>query len=113
MDRITAAHQWILNHWNDVANVQAIYHVNLVTLIFGSICAYFAYILIYGFFFCPARHIPGPFLTRFGKWHYYALFLRGSISADIHELHKKYGNDIYYYTHNTNVKVPSFDSVLI
>lgn len=91
MDIINTACEWIRARYSDIASVRATFHVSPTSLLLGSLCIYFAYILIYGSFFCSTRHIPGPFLTRFGKWYYYALLFGGSISADIHELHKIYG----------------------
>jgi hypothetical protein len=61
---------------------------------------WFIYRVIYGLFFSPARHIPGPFLTRFGDLYFYVLALRGSLSSDIHKLHKIYGNNNNIYTPN-------------
>ena len=52
---------------------------------------YLVYWLVYGLFLCPTRHIPGPVLTRFSKFYFFRLLLRGTLSADIYELHKKYG----------------------
>lgn len=65
---------------------------NATVILLNIIGGWFTYKVIYGLFFSPTRNIPGPFLTRFGDIYFYVLALRGSLSSDIHELHKKYGN---------------------
>jgi hypothetical protein len=74
--------------------------INATFILLAVIGVWFIYKVIYGLFFSPARHIPGPFLTRFGYLHFYFLALCGSLSSDINELHKKYGNNYYTYAPN-------------
>ena len=88
MERIAQTVKWISS---ELRNVGAIYHFNAVTIVLGLFCLYLLYILIYGLFLCPTRHIPGPFLSRFGTAYYHSIFFGGSISVTVHELHKKYG----------------------
>jgi hypothetical protein len=52
---------------------------------------YLSYVVVYGLFFCPTRHLPGPFVSRFSYAYYYYILFGGSISADIAALHKRYG----------------------
>jgi len=61
------------------------------TIVAGLLGAFLIYYLAYGLFFGPTRHIPGPFVTRFSKVPFYCLLFSGTLSADIHDLHKKYG----------------------
>jgi hypothetical protein len=88
MDKVRMTFEWIRS---GLSGVQAAYHFNALTIVLGLFCLYLLYILIYGIFLCPTRHIPGPFVARFGTAYYQALFFGGSISLTIHELHKKYG----------------------
>jgi hypothetical protein len=73
--------------------------VNLVRSSVNSIPAFFlllvacyiTYVLVYGLFLCPTRHIPGPILTRFTALYFQYLFFGGSMSTIILEQHKIYG----------------------
>lgn len=88
MDRTVQTFEWISSELN---NVRATYHLNALTIVLGLFGLYVLYVLIYGLLLCPTRHIPGPFLARFGPTYYQALFFSGSISKRVHELHKIYG----------------------
>lgn len=92
MDIVVSCREWVQTQYSNVSSVWLSRHVNPIAVILGLLGLYFAYVLIYGFFLCPSRHIPGPLLTRFGKWYYYRVLFGGSVSADIHKLHIKYGN---------------------
>jgi hypothetical protein len=89
MERITPTVKWISS---ELRNAGATYHINVITILLGLGCFYLLYILIYGLFFCPTHHIPGPFLSRFGMAYYHSIFFGGSVSMTVYELHKKYGN---------------------
>jgi hypothetical protein len=88
MDRVASTFERI---WSKVNDVRITYHFNALTIVLGLFCLYSLYILIFGLFLCRTRHIPGPFLARFGKAYYLILFFGGSLSMRVHELHKKYG----------------------
>jgi hypothetical protein len=88
MDRVVSTFKWI---WSELNGVWATYHCNALTIVLGVFCLYLIYILIFGLFLCPTRHIPGPFLARFGTAYDHALFFGGSMSMKVYELHKKYG----------------------
>jgi hypothetical protein len=60
-------------------------------VIIGLIGLYVGYLLYYGFFVCPTRHIPGPFVTRFTYARYYFLLFRGKGCMETLSLHQKYG----------------------
>jgi hypothetical protein len=92
MDRVASTFGWI---WSELSGVRAAYHFNALTIVLGLFCLYLLDILIFGLFLCPTRHIPGPFLARFGTAYYLALFFGGSISMRVHELHKKYGMSFF------------------
>jgi hypothetical protein len=59
-----------------------------------AIGLYLLYIVIYGLFLCPTRHIPGPFLTRFSGIPFALNLTSGEVSARIHQQHEKYGTDL-------------------
>lgn len=59
--------------------------------IFTIIGGYVLYILIYGLFFCPIRHLPGPFITRFSRVPHLLLVFGGTRCIDLRRLHDKYG----------------------
>src|SRR5436190_17272390 len=65
--------------------------VNGSTIFFSVVGSYLAYIIAYGLFFCPTRHIPGPLITGFTGKYFHYLFFGGSMSTIILEQHKKYG----------------------
>jgi len=88
MDRVILTFEWI---WSELNDIQTTYHFSPLIIVLGLFCLYLLYILIYGIFLCPTRHIPGPFVTRFGTAYNRSLFFGGSISLTVHELHKKYG----------------------
>ena len=91
MDRVMLTLEWI---WSGLRGVQATYHLNAVNIVLGLFGFYLLYIIVYGIFLCPTRHIPGPFLARFSSAYYFALLFGGSISSTVHELHKKYGTPL-------------------
>jgi hypothetical protein len=66
------------------------------TIAISLVTAYLTYILVYGLFVCPTRHIPGHFLSRFGQVYWRYLLLAGSVSVDIRALHLKYGTPIAF-----------------
>jgi len=70
-------------------------HLNVLSLLLGLFGLYILYLIIYGFFLCPTRHIPGPFLTRFASKYVDALIMGGTLSMTIHELHKKHGMSLF------------------
>ena len=64
----------------------------LITTSIGlAVGVYVAYIVIYGLYFCPTRHIPGPILTRFTSIPFNILQLSGQQAFSIHKQHQKYG----------------------
>jgi ABC-type multidrug transport system permease subunit len=65
----------------------------ILTGILAAVIIYLCYLVIYGYFLCPTRHIPGPFLTRFTRAQYYFLLFGGSVSINVHKLHQKYGSN--------------------
>jgi hypothetical protein len=65
--------------------------VNPATVVFASLVAFAAYILISGIFFSPTRHLPGPLLARFTDLHFFYRILHGSLGSDLVKLHAKYG----------------------
>ena len=67
--------------------------ISALGLTFALLGIYVFYLLIYGLFFCPLRHIPGPFLTRFGNAYWQYTLVAGSVTADLAALHKKHGNN--------------------
>jgi hypothetical protein len=67
--------------------------ISVLGATFALLGIYVLYLLIYGLFFCPLRHIPGPFLTRFGNAYWQYMLMAGSVTADLTALHKKYGNN--------------------
>ena len=64
--------------------------VTSITILVTLIVCYLSYLLIYGLFLCPTRHLPGPFYTRYNLPYYLILF-SGSGCMIVHDLHKKYG----------------------
>lgn len=52
---------------------------------------YVIYLLIYGFFLSPTRHVPGPFLSRFGPFYFFYRLFRGFLATDLVALHQRYG----------------------
>jgi len=77
--------------WNEVIEALARFQVNILLLASVFLGSYLGYLLYYGFFVCPTRHIPGPFLTRFSYAPYYFLLFRGRGCMDTMALHAKYG----------------------
>jgi hypothetical protein len=51
--------------------------------------AYLLYILIYGLFLCPTRHIPGPFFTRFTSIYPIYLQFCGTGLEQARRLHER------------------------
>lgn len=96
MDHVEAILHWVQTELNRTGYAEALNRASLSQwCLFASISLCFAYvvrILIHAFCFCPTGHIPGPVLTRLGKFYYHLLFYGGSISEDILELHRRYGN---------------------
>jgi hypothetical protein len=80
MDKITPTFEWLSSEFSPI---RAVYPVDGLSIILGLFGLYLLYILIYGLFFCRTRHIPGPFLARFGTAYYQVLFFRGSMSKKI------------------------------
>jgi len=60
-------------------------------LVVDAIGVYLLYVLVYGLFLCPTRHLPGPFLTRFSGIPFALNLTSGEVSARIHRQHEKYG----------------------
>ena len=77
--------KWIHTHFQDLTKE------NIAGILFGLVGAYVLYVLIYGIFFSPTRHIPGPLLTRFSSLPYIVLRLSGKLAFEIFDQHKKYG----------------------
>ena len=90
--------EWIQSTWSEVVKRGEKHHVSAVAPIVGFVAAYLVYLLIYGYFLCPTRHIPGPFLTRFSSAPYYFLLIGGKGSMKTHALHQKYGNYMLSFT---------------
>jgi len=63
----------------------------LIIGLLGLIVIPLLYALVYAFVFSPTRHIPGPFLSRFGKLYLTRLAFKGTLSVEIYKLHQKYG----------------------
>lgn len=84
MDAISIIREWVPTC--DICS-----YFGMTTVFLDLIGACLTYYLIYGFFFCPTGHIPGPFLTRFTNFHLYYLIFRGYSASSILELHEKYG----------------------
>src|SRR6266496_5096706 len=76
---------------SDVSNKLTIPMNSTPAIFLSAVGGYVVYILVYGLFFCPTRHIPGQLITRFTGRYFHYLLLGGSISTIIIELHKKYG----------------------
>jgi len=56
-----------------------------------AIGGYALYVVIYGLFICPTRHLPGPFITRFSQIPHLLLVFGGTHCTDIRKLHDRYG----------------------
>ena len=80
----------IVREWGLAHDIHPYFGMTMVFL--NLIGAYLTYCLIYGFFFCPTRHIPGPFVTRFTCFYFYYIMFRGFSSSSLLELHEKYGS---------------------
>lgn len=65
--------------------------ISRTSLLFASLAALCSYIHIYGLFFNPTRHVPGPVLTRFTALSFYYRILHGSLGSDLVKLHEIYG----------------------
>ena len=76
--------------------------VSVPAILLSVVGGYLAYILVYGLFLCPTRHIPGPLITRFTGRYFHYLFLGGSMSTIILELHKKYGAPTLLFLSSNN-----------
>ena len=57
----------------------------------SAIGAYVVYVVCYGLFICPTRHLPGPFITRFSQIPHLLLIFGGTHCLDIRKLHDEYG----------------------
>ncbi|KAF9875733.1 cytochrome p450 [Colletotrichum karsti] len=55
------------------------------------ISVYTVYYIIYNLFFHPLRHFPGPLAMRATRAAYCYRLVRGTLSFDMLELHRKYG----------------------
>jgi hypothetical protein len=66
-----------------------------ISVMLGLSVIYLCYLVVYGYCFCPTRHLPGPFLTRFTRAQYYFLLFGGEVSINVHKLHQKYGLSSY------------------
>ena len=80
-----------LELWNKVIEAPTRFQVNILLLALVFLGSYLGYLVYYGYFVCPTRHIPGPFLTRFSYAPYYFLLFRGRGCMDTMTLHAKYG----------------------
>ena len=78
----------MLFKWSDVITLANAFQTKVII---GLIGVYVGYLLYYGFFVCPTRHIPGPFVTRFTYARYYFLLFRGKACMETLSLHQKYG----------------------
>ena len=76
----------LLNTAEENFHIKVIFAASLLLAV-----SYLAYLLYYGFFMCPTRHIPGPFFTRFTYGPYYLLLFRGKGCMETLSLHQKYG----------------------
>lgn len=66
-------------------------HLDAIRVLLIVGLAYLGYVIVYGLFFCPTRHLPGPFVSKFSYAYYYYILFGGSIAADVAALHRKYG----------------------
>ncbi|KAL1924864.1 uncharacterized protein VTP21DRAFT_4518 [Calcarisporiella thermophila] len=62
------------------------------TALVGSVAAR----VIYSTFFCPLRHIPGPFLVRISDMFLYWPRSNGKIHEVLERMHRQYGPVVYY-----------------
>ncbi|OLN81715.1 Isotrichodermin C-15 hydroxylase 15 [Colletotrichum chlorophyti] len=58
----------------------------------GVTTVYVASYIIYNLFFHPLRHFPGPLLMRATRATYFYRLARGTLSFDVLDLHRKYGD---------------------
>jgi len=71
-------------------------------VLWSSVGGFLLYLLIYGLFLSPTRHIPGPLITRFSSaWFLYRI-LRGYFASDVVNLHRRYGTPTQLNA-NTNI----------
>ena len=82
--------------WSDIMSFPNAIHkfplqLTTTNVILGLLIAYLVYLVVYGLFICPTRHLPGPFLTRFGEAYFLSFVIRGITSAGVASLHKRYG----------------------
>src|SRR2546429_7451938 len=68
--------------------------ISALGLTFALLGIYVFYLLIYGLFFCPLRHIPGPFLTLFGNAYWQYTLVAGYFNSDLVVFHKKNGKNL-------------------
>jgi cytochrome P450 len=65
--------------------------VKVALFVATAIGGYAVYVVIYGLFVCPTRHLPGPFITRFSQIPHLLLVFGGTHCIDIRKLHDRYG----------------------
>ena len=93
--------EWNMATWfNGILSLAEKYEITLQlgvgNVVYTLLFAYLSYNIIYGFFFCPTRHLPGPFVSRFGQQYLLWHLVRGNVSADISQLHERYGISIIF-----------------
>jgi ABC-type multidrug transport system permease subunit len=93
IDNVTFAFQRFRIRLEGVTSILGMSYSHILTAILAAVVIYLCYLVIYGYFLCPTRHIPGPFLTRFTRAQYYFLLFGGSVSIKVHKLHQKYGSN--------------------
>jgi len=89
MDDETLVWQWIIEQLDEARHVYI--HLNWVSVALAVSGAYSLYIVFYGLFLCPTRHIPGPFFTRFTNLYPFYLTFSGDGLERVRRLHQKYG----------------------
>jgi len=72
-------------------DIEGLSFARIVLIITSAIGAYLVYVVCYGLFICPTRHLPGPFITRFSQIPHLVLIFGGTHCLDIRKLHDKYG----------------------
>jgi hypothetical protein len=89
MHQVIVSFERLISRFEHLFSVMEMKHA--IAAILGLAFIYLCYLVIYGYFFCPTRHLPGPFLTRFTRGQYYFLLFGGEVSINVHKLPQKYG----------------------
>lgn len=93
MENLTGSWECLRTHVKELAPVD----ISMTTACLGLTGIYVIYLLIYGFFLSPTRHLPGPFLSRFGPFYFFYCLFRGFLATDLVALHQRYGRLLFLY----------------